>query len=97
VKGPTEFGQGIAKACLDEGLLSLCRPHSRLYGESIQMQRIPVTNDSAPSYIQGTASLFKGVVGGAFGMVGASTGVVSRTLDAIAVRGRRVRRESAEW
>jgi hypothetical protein len=25
----------LGKACLDEVLLSLCHPHSRLYGESI--------------------------------------------------------------
>ena len=26
---------GFPLACLDEGILSLCRPHSPLYGESI--------------------------------------------------------------
>jgi hypothetical protein len=36
-------------AGLDEGLLSFCLPHSRLYGSSLREEHIVVTNDSAPS------------------------------------------------
>jgi hypothetical protein len=39
-------------ARLDEGILQLSRPNSRLYGESLQVQNMTVTNDSAPSYIR---------------------------------------------
>jgi hypothetical protein len=38
------------EACFDEGILSLCRPISLLYGESLQVQKISVTNDRAPSH-----------------------------------------------
>ena len=36
---------------LRRGSSVTCPPHSLLYGESLYMQHIPVTNDSAPSYI----------------------------------------------
>ena len=39
-----------AAAGFDEGILSLCRPISLLYGESLQVQQMSVTNDRAPSY-----------------------------------------------
>jgi hypothetical protein len=38
------------RAGFDEGILSLCRPISLLYGESQYVQQISVTNDRAPSY-----------------------------------------------
>jgi hypothetical protein len=38
-------------AGLDEGLLSFCLPHSRLYGSSLREEHIVVTNDSAPSSV----------------------------------------------
>jgi hypothetical protein len=44
--------QRRALAGLDEGLLSLCLLHSRLYGESLYEDHIAVTNDSAPSSTQ---------------------------------------------
>ena len=37
------------QAGLDEGLLSFALPHSLLYGESLRVNRMAVTNDSAPS------------------------------------------------
>jgi hypothetical protein len=42
---------GAEEAGLDGGLLQFSRPHCILYGTSILEQRISVTNDSAPSYI----------------------------------------------
>jgi hypothetical protein len=53
-----------AEAGSDEGLLSFCLPHSRLYGESLQLQEMPVANDSVPSYI------LAGRAGGAAGSGG---------------------------
>jgi hypothetical protein len=40
-----------APAGFDEGLLSLSLSNSLLYGESLKLQEMPVTNNSAPSYI----------------------------------------------
>jgi hypothetical protein len=40
----------VVQAGLDEGLLSFFLPRSRFYGESLQLQGISVTNNSAPSY-----------------------------------------------
>ena len=40
----------LREAGFDEGLLSLWRPISLLYGESLPVQQMSVTNDRAPSY-----------------------------------------------
>ena len=48
----TALAEPLLRAGLDEGLLSFCLSHSRLYGESLQEEQIVVTNDSAPSCVQ---------------------------------------------